>query len=40
MDFKEIVYYSANWIHLAKGQTPVAGSFTHSDECLGSIVTK
>jgi hypothetical protein len=25
MDFKETVYYSANWIHLAKGQAPVAG---------------
>jgi len=28
MDLKETVYYSANWINLAKGQAPVAGSFT------------
>jgi hypothetical protein len=35
MDFKETVYYSANWIHVAKGQAPVAG--THIDERLGSI---
>jgi len=36
MDFKETVYYSANWIHLATEQAPVVGSLTHSDECLCS----
>jgi len=28
MDFIETMYYSANWIHLAKGQALVAGSCT------------
>jgi flagellar biosynthesis component FlhA len=37
MDFKETVYYSVNWINMAKGQAPVAG--THIVERLTPMAT-